>query len=44
MVTEPGIMLRTPEVQDHLRQAAEFADTFEPHLYEVVFAESRDES
>jgi quinol monooxygenase YgiN len=37
------VMLRTPEAQDHLRQASEIADTFEPHLYEVVFAESRDE-
>ena len=36
-------MLRAPEVQDHLRQTSEIADTFEPHLYEVVFAESRDE-
>jgi quinol monooxygenase YgiN len=36
-------MLRTPAAQDHLRQAAALADTVEPHLYEVVFAQSKDE-
>jgi quinol monooxygenase YgiN len=33
-------MLRNPEAQAHMRQAADVADSFEPHLYEVVFAES----
>ena len=36
-------MLRTPEAQDDMRQASAVADTFEPHLYDVVVAESRDE-
>jgi quinol monooxygenase YgiN len=36
-------MLRRPEAQAHMRQAAEIAETFEPHLYDVVFAESTDE-
>jgi quinol monooxygenase YgiN len=33
-------MLRNPAAQAHMRQAADVADSFEPHLYEVVFAES----
>jgi antibiotic biosynthesis monooxygenase (ABM) superfamily enzyme len=33
-------MLRNPEAQAHMRRAADVADSFEPHLYEVVFAES----
>ncbi len=34
-------MLQHPEAQAHMRQAAELAESFEPHLYEVAFAESR---
>ena len=33
-------MLRNPEAQAHMRLAADVADSVEPHLYEVVFAES----
>ncbi len=36
-------MLRNPEAQAHMRQAADVADSFEPHRYEVVFAESKAE-
>jgi len=33
-------MLRSPDAQAHMRQAADVADSFEPHLYEVAFVES----
>jgi len=33
-------MLQNPAAQIHMRQAAETAESFEPHLYEVAFAES----
>jgi quinol monooxygenase YgiN len=36
-------MLRQPEAQAHMRQAATLAETFEPHLYDVVFTERTDE-
>lgn len=33
-------MLQNPEAQDHMRQAAEIADSFEPYLYDVAFTDS----
>jgi quinol monooxygenase YgiN len=33
-------MLQNPQAQVHMRQAADFADAIEPHLYEVAFAET----
>lgn len=36
-------MLRNPDAQAHMRQAGDVADSFEPHLYEVVFDESKAE-
>jgi heme-degrading monooxygenase HmoA len=32
-------MLRNPEAAPHMREAAEIAERFEPHLYEVSFVD-----
>jgi quinol monooxygenase YgiN len=34
-------MLQNPEAQVHMRQVTDVVDSFEPHLYQVVFAESK---
>ena len=34
-------MLKDPEAQVHMKQAAEIADSFEPILYEVVHVDSK---
>ncbi len=36
-------MLRKPEARVHMQQAGDVAASFEPHLYEVVSAESKAE-
>jgi heme-degrading monooxygenase HmoA len=36
-------MLRNPEAQAHMRQVTDVVDSFEPRLYQVVFAESKAE-
>lgn len=37
-------MLRNPEAAPHMREAAEIAEKFEPHLYEVSFVDETDRS
>jgi hypothetical protein len=32
-------MLKNPEAVPHMREAAEIAERFEPHLYEVSFVD-----
>ena len=35
-------MMRNPEARIHMEQAAQLADGFEPHLYEVAFTDEAD--